>query len=35
MLKYKIDEYNSKMSGELSIFNLNWHCYKPILTIEN
>ena len=33
-LQYKIDEYNAKTSGELSTFNLNWLCYKPILTIE-
>ena len=35
MLKYKLDEYNAKISGELSTFNLNWLCYKPVLTIEN
>ena len=33
MLKYKIDEYNAKLSGELPTFN--WLCYKPILTTEN
>ena len=35
MLKYKIDECNPKISGELSTFNLNWLCYKPILTTDN
>ena len=29
-LKYKIDEYNAKISGELPTFILNWLCYKPI-----
>ena len=35
MLKYKIDEYNAKISGELPTFILNGLCYKPILTTEN
>ena len=35
MLKYKIDEYNAKISGELHTFNLNWLYYKLILTIDN
>ena len=35
VLKYKTDEYNAKISGELPIFILNWLCYKPILTTEN
>ena len=35
MLKYKIDEYNAKISGELPTFILNWICYKPILKTEN
>ena len=35
MLKYKIDEYNAKISGKLPTFILNWLCYKPILKTEN
>ena len=35
MLKYKMDDYNAKISGELPTFILNWLCYKPILTTEN
>ena len=35
MLKYKIDEYNAKISGELPTFILSWLCYKPILKTEN
>ena len=35
MLKYKIDEYNAKINGELPTFILNWLCYKPILKTEN
>ena len=35
MLKYKIDEYNAKISGELPTFILNWLCYKSILKTEN
>ena len=35
MLKYKIDEYSGKISGELPTFILNWLCYKPILKTEN
>ena len=35
MLKYKIGEYNAKISGELPTFILNWLCYKPILKTEN
>ena len=35
VLKYKTDEYNAKINGELPIFILNWLCYKPILTTEN
>ena len=35
MLKYKIDEYNAKISGELPTFILNWLCYKPVLKTEN
>ena len=35
MLKYKIDEYNAKISGELPTFIVNWLCYKPILKTEN
>ena len=31
MLKYKIDEYNAMISGELPTFILNWLCYKPVL----
>ena len=34
MLRYKTEEHNSKISSELSTFNLNWLCYKPILTME-
>ena len=34
MLKYKIDEYNAKNSGELPTFIVNWLCYKPILKTE-
>ena len=35
MLKYKIDEYSGKISGELPTFILTWLCYKPILKTEN
>ena len=35
MFRLKIEECNSKISGELSTFKLNWLCYKPILTVEN
>ena len=35
MLKYKIDEYNAKISGEPPTFIVNWLCYKPILKTEN
>ena len=35
MLKYKIDEHNAKIIGELPTFIFSWFCYKPILTTEN
>ena len=28
MVRYKIEKYNSKISGELSTFSSNWFCYK-------
>ena len=35
MLKYRIEEYNSKVSGEQHTFNLNWLCYKPFWQSES
>lgn len=35
MMRYKTKQNSSKISGELSTFNVNWFCYKTILTKEH
>ena len=35
MVRYKIEEYNFQISGELTTFNSNWFCYIPIFAKEN
>ena len=30
-LRYKLEEYNSKITFQENAFNAGWHCYRPLL----